>query len=402
MNRTSRRALTGLLVVAAAVPAVAAAEPRAPAPAIVVQPAAAPDRPSGQGSASGPLSAQDLALAAYRRMVPAQRVGQLLDVGIPGRGATAKQLAIVRRNHVGNLFLVKNSDAGVTATRAVVGDVRPAATQAGVRPLVGTDQEGGYVQRLTGPGFSAIPTALTQGQWPVATLRNRATRWGRQLARAGVDLDAAPVADVVPAQHAHANAPIGRYDREYGHTPLRVARHVTAFAAGLTAAGVLPVVKHFPGLGRATGNTDDTSGVTDPTTRDDPYLRPFRAAIAAGVPIVMVSSATYPAIDPHHIAAFSSTVVRGLLRGDLGFRGVVVSDSLTTIPFERLPPGSLALRFLRAGGDLLLIPEAHATHAMRTAILQRAATHPAFARTVKAAVLAVLRCKARAGLVAAH
>lgn len=340
-----------------------------------------------------------LATAAYRRMSRAQRIGQLFLLGIQGTGPTGPQARAIRSNDVGNLFLVKNTAAGVTAVRQVVDTAKPLASQAGVAPLVGTDQEGGYVQRLTGPGFATIPTALQQGQWPVTRLQDRATVWARQLRHAGVDLNAAPVADVVPAKDASSNAPIGRFDREYGHTPIRVASHVTAFSAGMQASGVVAVAKHFPGLGRATGNTDTTADVTDPTTRHDSFLRPFRAAVDAGVPMVMVSSATYPAIDPRHIAAFSPTIIGRMLRGDLGFTGVVVSDSLTTPPLNQLPAATRAVQFLGAGGDVLLLTQSRYTTPMRSAIARRLTRDKSFAAQVRAAVMSVLRLKARSGLI---
>jgi beta-N-acetylhexosaminidase len=167
----------------------------------------------------------------------------------------------------------------------------------------------------------------------------------------------------------------------------------------MASAGEATTVKHFPGLGRATGNTDTTSHVTDPTTRHDPYLRPFAKAVQAGVPFVMVSSATYPRIDPSHKACFSHTVVTGMLRDDLRFDGVVISDDLTASPLDRIPAATRSVRWLRAGGDMLLVTDPGVIGPMTRAIRARAADHPAFAAAVKQAVLTVLRAKAAAGLV---
>ena len=102
-----------------------------------------------------------------------------------------------------------------------------------------------------------------------------------------------------------------------------------AFLNGMRAGGVVPTIKHFPGLGRVRANTDTAAGVTDRVTRrHDPYLEPFRPAIDAGAPFVMMSTAYYSRLDPKHPAAFSPFVVSTMLRGDLGFRGVVISDDL--------------------------------------------------------------------------
>ena len=108
-----------------------------------------------------------------------------------------------------------------------------------------------------------------------------------------------------------------------------MATHANAFSRGLADARVSATAKHFPGLGRVHANTDTTAGVTDPTTtRNDAYVRPFRDAVQAGVPFLMMSTAVYSRIDAQHPAAFSHTVVTGMARGDLGFGGVIISDDL--------------------------------------------------------------------------
>ena len=151
------------------------------------------------------------------------------------------------------------------------------------------------------------------------------------------------------------NAPIGKLKRAFGHDPATVSSHVAAFIAGMQDAGVATTVKHFPGLGRVAGNTDFKAGVVDTiTTADDPYLEPFATAIDAGVPFVMVSLATYDQIDPAHVAAFSPTIIGDMLRGQLGFRGVVISDALGAKAVTSIPPATRALAFLGAGGDMII------------------------------------------------
>jgi beta-N-acetylhexosaminidase len=342
-----------------------------------------------------------LAAAAYHRMTQGERIGQLFMVGEPSTGTTASQRSTLRGQRVGNVILDNNSSSGAAVTAGRVSPIRTAATQTKVAPFISTDQEGGEVQRLTGPGFSTMPSALTQGTWSTSKLQSSAKKWGGQLVSAGVNLDLAPVGDVVPAKNASSNQPIGRYDREFGHSPKPVASHVVAFLRGMRGGGEATTVKHFPGLGRATGNTDVDGNVTDPTTRHDSYLRPFRSAISAGVPFVMVSSATYPAIDKRNKACFSKTVITRMLRGDpdLGFRGVVISDSLTTPPMNQMTPGTRAKRFLSAGGDMILVTEDSPVPAMISAIKSEAASSSSFAAIVKAAVMKILLAKANAGLI---
>jgi beta-N-acetylhexosaminidase len=268
--------------------------------------------------------------------------------------------------------------------------------------FMAADQEGGEVQRFTGPGFSAIPTALVQGTMAPGALRAQATEWGRELAAAGVNLDLAPVFDTVPgAAAAGRNPPIGGFDREFGYDPTTVAAHGVAVAQGLATSGVAASAKHFPGLGRVTANTDTSSGVVDAvTTRHDAYVVPFAAAIHAGTPFVMMSTAIYARIDPDNPAAFSPTIVQGMLRDDLGFRGVIISDDLGAArQVASVSVAERALRFLAAGGDLVLTVDPSQTATMVGAVLSRAQADMRFRARVDASALRVLLAKQRLGLI---
>src|SRR4051794_489633 len=158
-------------------------------------------------------SAAATAKAAYARMTPAQRVGQLIMAMVPSTGSSKRLRTMLAAHHVGNVVLIGQSSAGTAGVSTVVGRVRRVTTQAAVRPYVAVDQEGGFVQHLKGTGFSSIPTALRQGRIATTTLRSDWKRWGTQLKAAGINLDLAPVADVVPSSVATANQPIGRYYR---------------------------------------------------------------------------------------------------------------------------------------------------------------------------------------------
>jgi beta-N-acetylhexosaminidase len=333
-------------------------------------------------------------------MTLAQRVGQLLMVNAAAATVDASAVAAVTSFNVGGLYLSGATALSVAQTATIV---QAYQRQAGGNPplLISADQEGGEVQRFTGPGFSPMPSALQQGTVPVPALRAQATQWGSQLAAAGVNLDLAPVFDTVPsAAAARRNPPIGELDREYGYDPDTVASHGVAVAQGLAAGGIGATAKHFPGLGRVTANTDTTAGVVDSvTTRNDAYLAPFAAAIRAGTPAVMMSTAIYSRIDPANPAAFSSTIVTGMLRGDLGFRGVIVSDDLGAArQVAAVPIGDRAVRFLAAGGDLVLTVDNSQTAVMVGAVLARAQADRVFRAHVDASALRVLETKAGLGL----
>jgi beta-N-acetylhexosaminidase len=384
--------LLGLLPVAAPVPSASGTVTVTPAPQRV-------DRHSGLRLRR--LTPAERVLAA---LTPAQVVGQVFMVGTPATAAGAVVRAQIGRYHVGNVMLTGRSHAGTGLPARVAASMQSAATPdatGGVRLLVSTDQEGGEVQVLSGRGLTPVPSGLAQGRLHPARLRVAAAGWGRALRRAGVNMNLGPSLDTVPGPAAAAvNPPIGVFDRQYGYTPDVVAAHGTAFARGMSDAGVVATAKHFPGLGRVRANPDVSTGVTDRVTGPrDAYLAPFRTAIDAGVPVVMMSTAYYPRLDRANPAAFSRTVVDGLLRRRLGFGGVVVSDDLGDArQVARYSYGTRAVRFLRAGGDLVLTVDASTLPAMQRAVLARTRTSPAFRDRVGQAALRVLRIKQQRGL----
>jgi beta-N-acetylhexosaminidase len=363
-------------------------------------PVASPTRPAPTPTPTRHPTAtpRPTAGAVLSRMPLAARVGQLLMVGVPAAGSSDAALRQLSRYRVGGVILTGRSHAGTGATATLTARVRAAVP--GLPVLIATDQEGGAVQVLKGPGFSLLPSARSQGRLSPAELRAQARTWGGQLRAAGVRVDLAPVADTVPA--GAANPPIGAFGRQYGSDPATVAAHASAFAAGLADAGVVPTAKHFPGLGRVGENTDVSSGVTDRvTTRTDAYLGPFRAVIRSGHPFVMMSTAVYSRIDPTRPAAFSPTVITGLLRHDLGFDGVVISDDLGAArQVSAVPTGDRAVRFVAAGGDLVLTVSPATLPAMFAALYDRAVRDPAFRAQVDRSAQRILLAKQRLGLAA--
>jgi beta-N-acetylhexosaminidase len=205
---------------------------------------------------------------------------------------------------------------------------------------------------------------------------------------------------VAPGTDAQ-NAPIGALKRGYGHDPATVSAHAIAFMRGMDSAGIATTGKHFPGLGRVTGNTDFTAAVVDTaTTTNDAYVAPFRDAVTAGIPMVMVALAKYQQIDPTELAVFSPTVMRQMLRTSLGFTGVVVSDDLgATVAVANIAPADRAITFLLAGGDFIISKTIAPANAMAIAIASRASTDAAFKARVDDAALRVVRAKAARGLV---
>ncbi|PWJ53026.1 beta-N-acetylhexosaminidase [Quadrisphaera granulorum] len=370
-------------------------------------PAAATDAATGTTKASPSPSPSpvdpDVAAAerALARLDARARAAQLLVVGVP-LDDLARGDALLTETPYGGVFLAGRSQAAAADVGAVTTRWTDAARQAGQpAPWVAADQEGGAVQTFTGPGFADLPTARSQGQQDPAAVRELARGIGASLRTAGVTLDLAPVADVVPAGTARSNEPIGRHGRQYGATAAEVNDDAAAVIAGLGEAGVVATVKHFPGLGRVTGNTDTSADVRDTTTTaDDADVALFgELAALPQRPFVMTSSAVYEQIDPSAPAVFSPAVVTDLLRDRLGVDGVVISDDLGRAKaVTAVPVAERATRFVEAGGTLVLTVDAAVAPTMLSALTDRAAADPAFAARVDEAALVALVAKSRAGL----
>ncbi|MCD4849225.1 glycoside hydrolase family 3 protein [Arthrobacter sp. AK01] len=365
------------------------------ASAVPTKPTTVPSPSAAPATTSPTVAEQQLAALSLE-----QRVGQLFMVAAKATGAEPGTMQALKQYHAGNVYLSGRSKAGSAATAGVVSALTgtvSAATTGGIPLYVATDQEGGYVQVLSGPGFSTIPTALVQASSGPAKLRTDAATWGMELRSAGVNVNLAPVLDTVTSpEFAPSNAPIGHFQREYGYEPGTVSVLGNAFADGMKDAGVAPVVKHFPGLGRVVPNTDVTSDVRDTvTTRDDPALEPFHAAIKSGTQWVMVSNAFYDRIDPANIAPFSPTVMDTMLRADAGFKGIVLSDDLcSAAQLEAWSDADRALNFFGAGGTMLVCADPASIPAMHQAVVKKAQSDTAFRAKVDAAALTVLRVKA--------
>jgi beta-N-acetylhexosaminidase len=330
------------------------------------------------------------------------RAGQLFMVGVTANGLDPNTAAVIQREAPGGIYFMGHGTGGVAGTSQIVTSAQRSGTVAaqGVPLLVGVDQEGGQIQVLTGPGFATMPSAAVQGQWNPSQLRTAASTWGQELRAAGVNLDLAPVGDVLSPTLGKENAPIGQSDRSFSTVPSVAATHVAAFVSGMQSAGVATTVKHFPGLGRVLKDTDTSANVVDnQTTPNDPALSPYAAGVRAGTTFMMTSSATYTKIDPENRAAFSPTVVQGLMRKNLGFHGPIISDDMgVAVEVASVPVGQRAISFLNAGGDIILTAAPQTVAPMIDAVVAQSHQDPHFASLVASAEHLVLQTKAARGL----
>jgi beta-N-acetylhexosaminidase len=374
-------------------------------------PAAAPTRDAASSSEAtetptppaDPAAARQVELEAKvdKALATLDRDAQLAQLFVVGVHLDELPTAdpLVRDSKVGGIFLRGRSTASAAELAETTGRWNSLAP--GPAPWIAADQEGGQVQTLRGAGFGTLPPASAQGQLPPDQLAAVADSLGASLASAGVNLDLAPVADIVPAGTERGNAPIGAFGRQYGNTAATMTPAVQTVLDGMAAHGVTGTLKHFPGLGFVRDNTDTTPGVRDTVIGPDhEQVTAFgQLAQTPAAPFVMMSSATYDLIDPVNQAAFSHATVTDLLRGRLGFTGVVISDDLgAALAVQGIPPGQRAVRFLAAGGTLVLTVDPDVFPEMLAGVRERVAANPAFAQTVDAAVRTALMAKARAGL----
>ncbi len=267
-----------------------------------------------------------------------------------GATPSASLLARIRKGEIGGVILFGGNVEGRSQLARAVAVMQRAARTGGRPPLlIATDQEGGRIRRL--PWAGPLPSTTELGRLEPVRIRSEALAAGRQLRSVGVNVDLAPVLDV-PVTGSF----MALEQRTFAMSAGRVSAAGIAFARGLAAARVAAVVKHFPGIGRATRNTDRTavSISASAKTLEARDLVPFRRAFAAGVPIVMLSNAAYPALDSK--PAPWSARIQALLRTDLGFGGVTISDALEGAAATRgLSVPNVAGAAARAGVDLLLL-----------------------------------------------
>ena len=364
-------------------------------------PAPSTAAPSATAAASATASATAPATAgALEGWSLEEKVGQLMMVGVDATSPQAVSTDAVASHHVGNIFVAGRTTAGSQAVQKVISTFTSKAGPATTHDtpmLVATDQEGGEVQVLSGSGFSDLSSAVDQSTQPRDQLEASARTWGKELADVGVNMNLAPVVDLVDIDRPATNEPIGRWGREYGHDAATVSSKAGAFAEGMRASGVIPTYKHFPGLGRVTANTDTSANVVDSTTTrgSDAAVGVFASAIAAGAQVIMVSSATYALIDPSAPAVFSSTIVTDMLRTEMGFSGVVITDDVSAATqVQGVAAGERAVRAVRAGCDIVLASADPTVAAdMVKALIAAAQSDPAFAARVDESAARVLALK---------
>jgi beta-N-acetylhexosaminidase len=310
-----------------------------------------------------------------------QRAGTTVVLRFHGTSAPGYVTRALRERRAAGVILFADNLSTPEALAAMTAELHEANPGA----LVMVDQEGGDIRIVpwAGPPTGQATRATT------ADARAAATAAGEELQALGIDVVLGPVADAGRPGTALAG-------RSFAGD---VAALTAATVKGWLRGGVLPTAKHFPGLGASATNTDDAAATVTAGREelDAVDLPPFQAAIDAGAPLVMSSHAVYPALDPERVASQSRKIMTTLLREELGFEGVAITDSLEAEAVRANPstPGA-AVRAMAAGNDLLLTTGRGSYLDVVLAVEARAARDPAFDTRVREAVGRVLQLQGRA------
>jgi beta-N-acetylhexosaminidase len=336
---------------------------------------AARDAGAPPGSAPGEPAPVD-------RLTLRQQVGQLIVLRFAGTAPPGYVSEALRERRAAGAILFRENVSGPEQLRTLTASLR----RAGDRPIVAVDQEGGEIRILPW----APPAASAPEQAAAGSVRSDAEAAASSLRAAGITVSLAPVGDVPSVPGAALGG------RAFSDDPQEASEAIAAAVAGWRAGGVAATAKHFPGLGGATVNTDDGPATVARTRAqlEESDLPPFAAAIRAGVPLVMIGHALYPALDPDRIASQSPAIVEQLLRGRLGFRGVVVTDSMEAR--ASIATGDITTvseRAVRAGADLLLLTGQGSYAPVYRHLLELAQRSPPFRDRVRESAARVLALK---------
>ena len=341
---------------ATAAPLFTAAPTEAPTPAPTATPAPTPTpEPT-------PVPMEVKLRQYVAAMTDREKIGQLVMFGFSGTRSVSSEFAGIMADYaVGNVILYganmvrDDKDGGFDRCAKLTGDIR-AHSATGIPLLISTDVEGGHVTRFRWRnGIKSAETLGNSGDEEAA--RSQFQRIATALYDVGINTDLAPVLDVARSpSRTFLGTRIISSDEEVA------ARIGAACIEGLQAGGCLSIVKHFPGHGATTADSHNTTPVVKKTlqTLEEYELYPFWRAVEAGVDGIMVAHILYPEIDPDHIASQSEIIITDLLRNEMGFRGVIMSDDFRMNGLRSQSSlEQAAVRFILAGGDLILCGANH-------------------------------------------
>lgn len=324
------------------------------------------------------------------------KLGQMVCVGFDGATPPEELLALIREYKIGNLAFFAHNFTDKAQARRLAGELTACVReQTGVTPFLSVDQEGGMVTRFS-DDFTHFPGAMAVAATGDPENAYRVGLYtGREMLAAGLNADFAPVVDV----NSNGQNPVIGV-RAYGDTPEQVIRYSMEMLRGLEDAGVLSMLKHFPGHGDTSSDSHFALPTVDKTLDElfETELKPYIEGIRRGAPAIMTSHIVFPKIDPSGMpATMSRVILHDLLRERLGFRGIIRTDDLEMEAIRRefgILEGAVAA--VHAGADIVSISRSPALAAQFIETLEgQLASGELAMEVVDAAVERILACKAR-------
>jgi beta-N-acetylhexosaminidase len=346
----------------------------------------------GDDPPAGPSSTPPPRTGSAPSLPLEQAVGQTLVMAFDGTTAPEYVRRRLSDGHGAGVILFGGNVVDAAQLRRLTRAIQRSARGGA---LVMTDQEGGEIRNVPFAG----PVAAQSATATPAAARAAAGEAATGLRRAGINVNLAPVSDVQP--QIGGGALPGRL---YPGDATAVAELTVAALEAHEGAGVAATVKHYPGLGRASLNTDDGSATIDASRLDIEAsdLEPYRAAIAADAPLVMTGHALYPAFDGARIASQSPVLLEDVLRDQLGFSGVTITDSIEAqAVLDRSDVATAAVRSIAAGADIVLMTGSGSWNLVYPRLLRAARRDPSLRARVRESAGRVLALKRRLGLTAA-
>jgi len=282
-----------------------------------------------------------------------EKIGQMIFSGVNGTEMTAETKEIIDTYHVGGIILFGDNIESKKQTVSFLNDMKAVNADNPFPLLLGVDEEGGSVTRMP-DAVKSLPTSRSIGKLnDPDTAFKAGTILGEQMQALGFNLDFAPVLDI---NSNPDNPVIG--DRSFGSNPEVVSRMGIQTMKGIQSEGIISVIKHFPGHGDTGVDSHLELPKVDKSRKklSEMELVPFKKAISKGADVSMIAHILLPQIDTKHPASMSKKVITGILREDLGFDGVVITDDLTMEAItNHYNVADAAVQTVKAGGDLLLV-----------------------------------------------
>ncbi|TFB14227.1 beta-N-acetylhexosaminidase [Filobacillus milosensis] len=281
-----------------------------------------------------------------------EKIGQLIMGGVSGTTLNDNDRSLIKDYHLGGVIFFSDNLNNPSQIASLVNDIKKTNSENPLPLLLGVDQEGGRVTRL--PGIKSLPTNEKIGE--VNDLEftfDFGELLGKQLNAFGFNINFAPVLDINSNPN---NTVIG--DRAFGNTTEKVSNHGIQLMKGIESQQIIPVIKHFPGH----GDTKADSHIELPVSRKsieqlkELELKPFQNAIRDGADVVMIAHILYSKIDDSHPSSYSKPIITDLLREQLNYDGVVITDDMTMQAITKyVDIGQAAVKSIQAGSDIIMV-----------------------------------------------